>query len=77
MHALQKNLKAKQNVNKQIKITLNVAIMVAYLFLVDLCFKFLSSLSPFCFCLSLTQTHTYTHGIYLAFYVFCTPTMPR
>lgn len=58
MHALQKNLKAKQNVNRKIKITLNLAIMVAYFFLVYLCFKFLSPLSPFC--LSLTQKHRHT-----------------
>lgn len=31
-----KNLKAKQNVNRKIKITLNLAIMVAYFFLVYL-----------------------------------------
>ena len=67
MHALQKNLKAKQNVNRKIKITLNLAIMVAYFFLVYLCFKFLSPLSPFCLSLTQkhrhtdTQTHTHTH----------------
>ena len=61
MHALQKNLKVKQNVNKKIKIILNLAIMVAYLFLVYLCFKFLFSLSPFCFFLSLSHTDTHIH----------------
>lgn len=71
MHALQKNLKAKQNVNRKIKITLNLTIMVAYFSLVYLCFKFLFPPLSFLF-LSLTQTHTHTHGIYLAFYVFCT-----
>ena len=62
MHALQKNLKAKQNVNRKIKITLNLAIMVAYFSLVYLCFKFLFPTFSF---LSLsvfhTDTHTHTH----------------
>ena len=61
MLALQKNLKAKQNVNKKIKNTLNLAIMVAYLFLVYLCFKFLFPLSPFCFFPSLSHTDTDIH----------------
>ena len=49
MHALQKNLKAKQNVNRKIKITLNLAIMVAYFSLVYLCFKFLFPTFSFLF----------------------------
>ena len=78
MHALQKNLKAKQNVNRKIKITLNLAIMVAYFSLVYLCFKFLfPTFSFLSLSVSHTDTHTHTHGIYLAFYVFCTPTTPQ
>ena len=60
MHALQKNLKAKQNVNRKIKITLNLAIMVAYFSLVYLCFKFLFPTFSF-LSLSVSHTHTHTH----------------
>lgn len=63
MHALQKNLKAKQNVNRKIKITLNLTIMVAYFSLVYLCFKFLFPPLSFLF-LSLTQTHTHTRDLF-------------
>ena len=62
MHALQKNLKAKQNVNRKIKITLNLAIMVAYFSLVYLCFKFLfPTFSFLSLSVSHTDTHTHTH----------------
>lgn len=39
-----KNSKAKENVNKKIKVTLNFTIMVAYFFLTYMCFRFILSL---------------------------------